>query len=204
MTPQPTPEHVQLNPFSARWQLLLLTLAFEGGLLVLALVLAYFANVPFWRDMGGPDALFLGVLLTAPVIAVVVLLADKTAKVFGQLRRDFENVVQLFTHSTLVDLLIVSLLAGICEEALFRGFLQNWLSGWGEGFAVSITALAFGLAHAVSLQYFLFAVLISVYLSLTYIYSEALLAPMALHATYDFVMLVYGTRYWMARRRSID
>lgn len=199
-----TPKHTRMNAFPGRRQLLMLTFAFEGALLLLALALGYFVNVPFWQDIGDTNALVIGLVLAAPVIGGVILLTDKTTRRFRELRRDFEHVVRLFENSTILDLLFVSLLAGICEEALFRGFLQNWLLTWGEGRAVIVTALVFGLAHAISLQYFFFATLISVYLSLTYIYTGALVAPVALHAAYDFAMLVYGTRYWAGRQLAAD
>ena len=204
MTAERSPDNNQEKQSPNPRQLLLLTVAFEGGLLLLACVLGYFLDVPFWQDIGGLYELVVGLLLCAPVVVGVVLLAERTSTLFGQLRRDFHHVVRLFENSTILDLLIVSLLAGICEEALFRGFLQNWLSAWGETFAVAVTALLFGFAHAISLQYFVFAVSISVYLSLTYIYAGGLVAPAALHAAYDFALLVYGTRHWTARQLPVN
>lgn len=178
---------------------MLLTLAFEGGLLVLAVGLGIFLAVPFWKDLGTMRDLGVGLVLCAPLVLAVIIVAEKSSDRVSLLREDFTNVVRIFEGGTTLDLLIVSLLAGVCEEALFRGFLQNWLAGWGIVPAVLITAVVFGFAHAISWQYFIFAALISIYLSGVYTYTGALVAPIALHAAYDFALLVYGTRYWSAR-----
>ena len=44
-------------------------------------------------------------------------------------------------------IVIVSLLAGVCEEVFFRGFIMRGYESFGEGKAVVITALFFGIFH---------------------------------------------------------
>ncbi|SMP41241.1 type II CAAX endopeptidase family protein [Anoxynatronum buryatiense] len=44
-------------------------------------------------------------------------------------------------------ILIVSLLAGVCEEVFFRGFIMRGYESLGQGKAVVITALLFGIFH---------------------------------------------------------
>ena len=46
------------------------------------------------------------------------------------------------------DIVLLALLAGVCEEVLFRGFLFLWLVRFNSIIAVLISNLAFGVAHA--------------------------------------------------------
>ncbi len=55
-------------------------------------------------------------------------------------------------HTTLEDavFMLVALTAGICEETIFRGYLQHQLTGWtrNAGAGIVLQGIAFGVAHA--------------------------------------------------------
>jgi uncharacterized protein len=183
-----------------RGRMMLLAVAFEGGLLVLAVVLGYFAGIPFWEDTGGAVGLAYGALLSLPLTLGVLIIAETQGRLFRQVREDLGKILALLRNCRPIDLLIIALLAGVCEEALFRGFLQAYLSGLtGPIAAIAISSILFGALHAVSISYFLFATLISVYLGVVYIQFDGLAAPIALHATYDFLALMYGI-YWRPQK----
>jgi CAAX protease family protein len=88
------------------------------------------------------------------------------------------------------ELVLVALLAGLGEEALFRGVIQAALAerlpAWG---AVALTALAFGLAHALTATYAVLAALVGAYLGWLQLASGNLLVPILTHALYDVVAL---------------
>jgi hypothetical protein len=99
------------------------------------------------------------------------------------------------SQCSLLDLALISALAGIGEEALFRGVMQTGLVPVvGLPAAVALTSVAFGLAHYLSLTYAAYAALVSVYLGVLLVYTDNLLVPVIAHAAYDFVALVYLTR----------
>jgi len=85
---------------------------------------------------------------------------------------------------------LVAALAGVGEEALFRGVVQtallDRLPAWA---AVAATAALFGLAHFLSLTYALLASLVGAYLGWLHLATGNLLAPILAHALYDFVAL---------------
>jgi len=64
---------------------------------------------------------------------------------------DTETERALVPHGAgqfLVSIAVVSLIAPLSEEVLFRGLLFRWLTGWrGQGFAVLVSAAVFGLMH---------------------------------------------------------
>jgi membrane protease YdiL (CAAX protease family) len=85
---------------------------------------------------------------------------------------------------------VVAALAGIGEEALFRGVVQSALLGRLPGWAaVLVTAAAFGAAHALTLTYAVLAALVGAYLGWLHLASGNLLVPILAHALYDFVAL---------------
>jgi len=108
-------------------------------------------------------------------------------------------VVPVFRDSSIVDLALVALSAGIGEEMLFRGLLQHGLASWlappwGIWLALAIASAAFGCAHMLSATYAILAALIGLYLGLLLIWTGSLLAPAVAHGLYDFIALLYLVR----------
>jgi membrane protease YdiL (CAAX protease family) len=78
---------------------------------------------------------------------------------------------------------------------LFRGVLQDTFRGWMPLWAaIGLSALLFGVLHAVTPTYAVLAALVGAYLGVLYLLTGNLLAPIVAHAVYDFVALVYVTR----------
>ncbi len=95
-----------------------------------------------------------------------------------------------------LDLLMLSALAGLGEEALFRGVLQSWLQEHlGLWPAILVAAAAFGAAHALNRFYFLLATGVGIYLGWLFFYFENLLVPVVVHGLYDLVALSYLAYY---------
>jgi membrane protease YdiL (CAAX protease family) len=95
-----------------------------------------------------------------------------------------------------LDLAVISALAGLGEEMLFRGVVQTLIerasgSPW---LAVAAASVLFGLAHPITRTYAVLAALIGVYLGWLFLANGNLLVPIVAHAAYDFVALVYLLR----------
>ena len=113
-----------------------------------------------------------------------------------------KSVIPLFADVSPLGLAAISLVAGIGEEALFRGVLLDTLADpLGTAGAVLLTSVLFGLAHAISRTYAILAGLIGCYLGSLLLLTDNLLVPMGVHALYDFVALMYLVRYG---RRAAD
>jgi membrane protease YdiL (CAAX protease family) len=97
-------------------------------------------------------------------------------------------------------IVLLSFMAGIAEEGLFRGVIQTALDdrlpGW---MAVGVGALLFGAAHWLTLSYALLAGVIGVYLGVVFLLTENLLVPIVAHGLYDVVALSVLAR---ANRRA--
>jgi hypothetical protein len=96
----------------------------------------------------------------------------------------------LFRGWSLGQILVISMLAGLCEEAFFRGALQNSLHILlGDAPALFVASALFGLAHRITWLYALLATLFGLYFGLLYLLTGNLLTPALTHALYDFLAL---------------
>jgi membrane protease YdiL (CAAX protease family) len=171
-----------------------LAIAFEGGLFVVALGLGWLLDTPAlatlrvtWRAAG------LGVLATVPPLLLMWWLLRTTWAPITRLNREIEHTVApLFAGSTPVQLAVVAVAAGLGEEVLFRGVVQEALIGWsGPAIGLLATSLLFGLVHLITPTYAALAGLLGLYLGALALYSGNLLAPVLVHALYDLVALTY-------------
>jgi membrane protease YdiL (CAAX protease family) len=174
-----------------------LALVFEGGLAVLAIVLGWWMTPPVWERVRWEWSDFgLGILATLPLAAGLLFLRRVQTGPLGRLNEVVDRLlVPLFGSCSLIQLALISALAGIGEELLFRGVLQPVLIGWlGTWAGLAIASVAFGLVHAVTPTYAVLATLVGVYFGGLAIATENLLTPLITHGLYDFVALVYLTR----------
>lgn len=185
------------QPNSPGLRILEITVALEGGLLLISLGLARLSAVSlgtWWR--AGPTDLALAAVACLPLLAAMqisIKLPFRPLRNFRQLID--EHLVPLFTSCSVLQMAIISLLAGMGEELLFRGLIQNGsqprIGPWP---AIVVASLLFGLAHAISTVYFAFATLIGVYLGWLCLATGTLSVPILTHALYDFLALIYLVR----------
>jgi uncharacterized protein len=101
-----------------------------------------------------------------------------------------ERLTPYLAGASAWGILLVSLMAGLGEEVLFRGVIQAGLAdrlpAW---LAVGIAALLFGAAHWLTTSYAVFATVIGGYLGILFLVTGNLLAPAITHALYDVVAL---------------
>jgi membrane protease YdiL (CAAX protease family) len=168
----------------------------ELSLLGIALLLVWIFRRPLptlhwdWRDA------FLGCAAAVPPLIFFWWTLSSPLKLFADHRRLLERFVPLlFDNWSVLQFAAISLVAGICEEALFRGAIQNILTGFlGKPAGLALASVIFGCAHFLSWTYFVITTLIGAYLSLLWLWTGNLLSPMVTHAVYDFLALVYFLR----------
>lgn len=188
-----------------RWPFLLVALIVEGMLLTVAWLGGKLLGVPVlggaWLD---PRSVILGFAAVLPLVAMMVWTLVSRADPLVALRRQVDALVaELFAGRGLWELALVAALAGLCEEALFRGLIQQGLSGViGVWPAVLVSATLFGLTHAVSKTYAALCVVIGLYLGALLVFSGNLFVPILAHGVYDFVALVYLVRFRTPRTRQ--
>ena len=182
----------------------LVAVLFEGGLVVVAVVLGWLLGHPpapkiEWTAAGAAW----GAAASLPPMALLLLCVKFPMRPWADVLRVVEKLlVPLFRDCRLVDLAVISILAGLGEEMLFRGVLQEAVAGWvggqtGVWIGLAVVSILFGMAHLITPAYGVLAGLIGLYLGWLWIYSGNLLVPITAHAAYDVLALAY-----LARLRS--
>jgi uncharacterized protein len=144
-----------------------------------------------------------GIAATAPLLlGLWWCLHTRFGPVERLVRLAEERIAPLFAGSTMLELGAVAALAGVGEEALFRGVIQTALGGhlpvWA---AITLTAALFGVAHWLTPAYAVLAGIVGGYLGWAFAESGNLLVPVVAHALYDLVALAVLVR---GRLRSAE
>ena len=177
-----------------RTKLLIIAFLIEGFVFLLAVLLAWLFDIPLlplsknlFRDvlMGTFWALF-------PLALFVFSVSDtaKAVPLLGSVRNTLITEIKiLFSATRLLDIVVISILAGFAEELLFRGVIQVKMG-------IIAASIMFGLLHCVTPAYVVIATIIGFYIGIIYHLYQSLLIPIQLHCIYDFGALVY-IRYFI-------
>ncbi|MBF0519226.1 MAG: CPBP family intramembrane metalloprotease [Nitrospirae bacterium] len=182
-----------MEPKISRGRLLLLAILTELGALLCAAAMSWYYEfnlIPAPKSVLKESAY--GILFAAFPFALFVFTLSKSADNIGFLRKSrrfmLKEIKGLFSEARVVDIFFISIIAGICEEAFFRGALQLKMG-------LITSSLIFGLFHFINPVYFVFATLMGLYLGALYSFTGTLLAPMLCHFAYDFAALCYLLNY---------
>jgi len=198
-------QNVRMHPNVARtvW----IALLFEGGLGATALVVGWL--VGYWPAIGmQPDipareqleAVGWGLLAGLPLLAALLLIDRFPIGPLRRLKVTAQRIIrQMFAGASYLQLAIVAAAAGLGEELLFRGLIQEGLSRligspFGPWIALAIASVAFGVCHWLNATYAILATLAGAYFGLLFALTGSLWTPIAAHAGYDFLALVYVLR----------
>jgi membrane protease YdiL (CAAX protease family) len=186
--------------YLSRYALLKLAILTEGAAFFIAIVLGLFfrtslfpITADFTRDV------FLGTAFALPPLFFFFASFSKRAKtwpIIRSLRKTMSTDIKaIFSESNLIDLIIISVCAGIGEEFLFRGVIQ-------AQFGIIIASVVFGLAHFVTPAYVIVATIMGFYMGLLFSVSGSLLIPMQTHFIYDLGALIY-LRYFVRNEEVV-
>ena len=186
-----------------------MAVAVEGGIAAAALVGAWIFQISL-REQFAPwgeslaIAVVRGVLATLPMLIAFWILVNSRMPRLRALREQVEWLVkEMFPTGDVFQFAMVAALAGVGEELLFRGILQTKIADWTTpAVGLILASLLFGLAHALSVLYFAFAVAVGAFLGWLAMQYDDLVAPMIAHGLYDFVALVYLSK--RARRGHVN
>jgi membrane protease YdiL (CAAX protease family) len=183
--------------FGSDSKIVRLALLFEGALVVLAILAGWLIKLPPWEQVRWRvHCVAIGLVAAVPMLIGLWFVRRIRRGPIGRLNAVVEDfLVPLFARCSIVELALISALAGLGEELLFRGVLQPVLIGWfGTAIGLLAASAVFGLLHSVTPTYAILATLIGVYFGGLVLWTENLLPPIIAHGVYDFAALVYLTR----------
>ncbi|MCE5328963.1 CPBP family intramembrane metalloprotease [bacterium] len=150
-----------------------------------------------WRDLGFK---YYSILKTVwySLLALLLILLINFVYVFLMTRifkispppGKFEDLVSNENVSSIMLLIVVSVIAPICEEIFFRGFLyQGFKKRWGVLAGILISSFLFASAH---LDLYNFIPLMAIGWILAYIFhkTKSLFPVIFLHAIYNLLMIM--------------
>lgn len=177
-----------------RLYVMLLGVAVEGGLIGLAWPLGWLlGQPPLATFQWSGRAASLGVAATLPMFGLFLLIDRLPLAPLVRIRQLLDEVLHpLLGGCGVLELGLLSLLAGAGEELIFRGVLQPYLVRWlGLTPGLLAASLLFGLLHPITAAYVLLAAGLGLYLGVVAWASDNLLVVMVAHALYDWVVLMY-------------
>lgn len=212
-----TPELPEGTETISRTVIVRLAIVVEGGLLILASFLGWLLDEPPLAQLAWTwTAALQGALAVLPLLILFVVCLRWPIGPLQRIVHFSENVLcPLLASCSVVDLLGISVLAGLGEEVFFRGFLQAYGSRWltvlaehllagrqagplcerlGLIAGIATASIFFGALHAITLTYALLAALMGAYLGCLWLWTDNLLSVVIAHALYDFVVLLWLLR----------
>jgi membrane protease YdiL (CAAX protease family) len=183
---------------SAQRQMVVLLAVFvEGGMIVLALALGWLlGQSPLRQFRWDGRGVLWGAVGAGPPLVLGLLALRWPIGPLRRIKRFGEEVVRpLMAPCSLIDLVGISVLAGLGEEMLFRGVFQGAFSHWLHPWAALVLAsVLFGVLHAVTFGYAVLAAIMGAYLGWLWTATDNLLVPAVTHALYDLVVLLFILR----------
>lgn len=191
--PQPHPALPSTMSLLGRPGILWIAVTVELGLLVAAAVLMWLFGVSPARGLRlGAWPFLQGIAATVPLVVLMWWSLQTPWQPIAGLREDvLRDVAPMFAGCRVIDVAIIAVTAGVAEEVLFRGVLQNAVSELSTpALGLIVASVVFGLAHFVSPLYAALAGLIGAYLGTLWLSTGNLFVPIVVHAAYDFVALL--------------
>lgn len=172
-------------------------LVFQGGIGVVGLLAIWLFGIPVrWGGLGGFELLLYGAIGAVGSYLTLILLTRIPGLLPDNLEQQMRGLHSFARSFSWTVLVVLSVLAGVGEELLFRGAVQGWLiQHTGPWTAVIASSVLFGLVHYVSFTYFLVATGLGLVLGAAYHLSASLGMVMLWHALYDVVALYCLLRF---------
>jgi membrane protease YdiL (CAAX protease family) len=185
-----TREDRQMHP-TPRWapfrQLVLLEVAVATLLLLVAGLWQMWFPLGLWQALRWSYwSLPLGLVAALPPLLLLLVLESSLNWRWLCVFRDNVHafLAPLLGHLQWSEMLALAGLAGLSEEVFFRGVLQQKMG-------LLLASLVFGVLHALSFPYMIWATVTGLYLGWLLLVTQTLWVPIVTHTGIDFMGLVY-------------
>ena len=102
----------------------------------------------------------------------------------------------LFSNLSWLAIVVISVMAGVSEELLFRGVIQSYLvSVSNPWFGIIISASLFGVMHFYNRLYIVLTLIVGLFIGWLYHETQSLLLVVVLHSVYDVLAFASIVKY---------
>lgn len=167
--------------------------------------LGIFLGITYLRKIDTKKYVFRKFKLSFAEIVLLILITVITLFGFNELCNLFLFLLEKIGYSAdtslpfqltnfgwfMLSVLLLCIIPAICEELLFRGIILTSFRNKSEKFALFMSALCFCLIHA-SPQQTILQFVMGLILGYTYIKSNSLIAPILIHFTNNFIVILFN------------
>ena len=171
---------------------------------VLILILSQLPSVSPLSEPLGAKGWWGGLCCTVTMMTLGNYLSQMIILWFEMMmQKEQTNPVETITQNSpwWINLIFIAILAPILEELVFRKILCQKLLPLGEGYAILISAVIFGLCHGNFFQFF-YAFGIGLILALVYVKTGKLIHTITFHAIINFFGGVFAP--WILTKLDMD
>ncbi len=134
------------------------------------------------------------VLMSIPVLllaAVMGKLINYIYPVSESYLEGMKNLISVEDKSVWLNLFVVALIPGICEETMFRGYIINAFKKRGFWVSIIITAVLFGILH-LDLFRMIPVTLLGIYMGYLLLKTNSIFPPMIAHFLNNGLAIIFG------------
>lgn len=109
-----------------------------------------------------------------------VLLLNNNLKIFGLENKTGTEFVTKTTNDEILFFIAIAIIPALVEEFIFRGVILNFLRKHGDGFAILVSSILFGIFHGNFVQ-IPFAFIVGLTCGVLMVKTNSIIVPMLLH-----------------------
>lgn len=168
---------------------------FSGGFILLGLTNTKLSDAVTFKRIQTPKrcaTAFLIGLGTIPICNLIAELAASNLTLIGIENKDYgatNGTPEITVFYVLVQILCTAIVPAISEEFLFRGAILGALKPYGQGFAIIMSSILFGMVHG-NLGQIPFATGGGIFFAFLTIYTGSMLPSMILHGLNNLLSLI--------------
>lgn len=154
---------------------------------VIAALLIYFFETPIaWQGTLGQWAVPIGIVSGVCLYGLILGLTRTVLASNRAIIELTELLHQLFRNLSWFGVFLLSALAGVSEELLFRVLIQTHAIEWfGAVAGIVLASVLFGFAHYLAKIYVVLTFLIGIVFGVLYYFTQSTLLIMSMHFAYD-------------------
>jgi len=168
----------------------------SGVLMLIAFGASILSGYP--KDVGdiGVKSFLMGALFGVALFVLMMFIGRYLQRHVSSYYNLIVELRDLFSNLSWATIIVISVMAGVSEELLFRGVIQSYLiSISNPGFGIIVSAFLFGIMHFYNRLYIALTLIVGLFIGWLYYDTQSLLLVVVLHSVYDVLAFASIVKY---------